>query len=95
MLWKSKQQIRRIRPNRNEYSHHRSYSPNLALSDFHIFGLLKDALQGRRFVVDDELKQGVREEFRRFSKEFHASGIKRLTERLNVCVDDEEDLVEK
>jgi hypothetical protein len=65
----------------DEYGDRPQYSPNLAPSDFHIFDPLKDALRGRRFVDDDELKHGVREELRRFSKEFHAKGIQRLTQR--------------
>jgi histone-lysine N-methyltransferase SETMAR len=58
------------------------YGPDLAPSNFHLFGHLKDALRGRRFADDDdELKHSVREELRRFSKEFYATGIQRLTER--------------
>jgi hypothetical protein len=40
---------------------HPPYSPDLELSDFHLFGPLKDAL-GCCFVDDDELKHGVHEE---------------------------------
>jgi histone-lysine N-methyltransferase SETMAR len=71
------------------------YSPDLTPSDFHIFGPLKDALRGRRFADDDELKHSVREELRRFSKEFYATGIQRLTQRWKKCVDNEGDFVEK
>lgn len=79
----------------DEYSNHRPYSNNLAPSNFNIFGPLKDALRIRRFVDDDELKHGVHEELRRFSKEFHATDIQRLTQRRNMDADDEGDLVEK
>jgi histone-lysine N-methyltransferase SETMAR len=47
---------------------HPPYSPDLAPSDFHLFDPLKDALRGRRFADDDELKHSVREELRSFSK---------------------------
>ena len=60
----------------DEYGDRRQYSPNLAPSDFHIFDPLKDALRGRRFVDDDELKHGVREEFRRFREAFFAPHAK-------------------
>jgi hypothetical protein len=40
----------------------------LTPSDFHLFGLLKDALKGSRFAVD-KLKNRGAEEFRRFGKE--------------------------
>jgi hypothetical protein len=80
----------------DEYSDHRPYSNNLAPFDFHIFGPLKDVLRGQRFVDNYELEHGVREELRRFSKEFHATDIERLTQRRNMCgADDEGDFVEK
>jgi len=34
---------------------HPAYSPDLAPSDFHLFGLLKDALEGKRFRADHEV----------------------------------------
>jgi hypothetical protein len=40
--------------------------------------VLKDALRGRRFAEDVELKHNVCGEFRRFSKEFYATAIHRL-----------------
>ena len=36
-----------------------AYSPDLAPSDFHLFGPLKNALRGRRFAADDEVKEAV------------------------------------
>jgi histone-lysine N-methyltransferase SETMAR len=69
---------------------HPPYSPELAPSVFHLFGPLKDALGGRRFVDDN-----VREELRRFSNEFYATGIQRLTQRWKKCVENEGDFVEK
>jgi histone-lysine N-methyltransferase SETMAR len=60
---------------------HSPYSPDLAPSDFVPFGLLKDALWGRRFADDNELIHRVREQLRRFSKEFYATVIERLTQR--------------
>jgi len=36
-------------------SHH-SYSPNLTPSDFHLFGPLKDSLQGHCFADKDDQK---------------------------------------
>ena len=38
---------------------HPPYSPDLAPSDYHLFGLLKEALSGRRFTSDQELKETV------------------------------------
>jgi hypothetical protein len=38
---------------------HPPYSRNLAPSDYHLFGSLKKALQGRRFGSNEEVKQVV------------------------------------
>jgi histone-lysine N-methyltransferase SETMAR len=35
---------------------HSSYSSDLAPSDFHLFSPLKEALGGKRFIADDEVK---------------------------------------
>ena len=39
---------------------HPPYSPDLALSDFHLFGPLKDALHGARFEDDESMIGAVR-----------------------------------
>ena len=39
---------------------HPPYSSDLASSDCHLFGSLKEALRGRRFTSDQELKEVVR-----------------------------------
>ena len=36
---------------------HPPYSPDLAPSDYHLFGPLKEALRGRRFTLDQEVKE--------------------------------------
>lgn len=59
-----------------------------APSDLHISGPLEDAVRGRCFVDDDgELKHSLREELRRFSKEFQATGIQRPKQMCKKCVD--------
>jgi hypothetical protein len=35
------------------------YSPDLAPSDFHLFGAIKDAIAGKRFRSDDEVIEEV------------------------------------
>jgi len=40
---------------------HPPYNPELAPSDYHLFGPLKEALRGRRFTADQELKEAVHE----------------------------------
>ena len=39
-----------------EVLEHPAYIPDLAPSDFHVFGHLKNALSGCRFAADDEVK---------------------------------------
>ena len=58
-----------------------SFSPDLAPSNFYPFCPLEDALRARRFADDDELKHIVREEPRRFGKDFFANGIQPLMQR--------------
>ncbi|KAK8406892.1 hypothetical protein O3P69_007447 [Scylla paramamosain] len=41
-----------------EVLEHPVYSPDLAPSDYHLFGPLKDALRGRRFATDQQAKNG-------------------------------------
>jgi len=35
------------------------YTPDLAISDYHLVGPLKESLSGRRFTSDQELKETV------------------------------------
>jgi hypothetical protein len=42
-----------------EIINHPSCNPDLAPSDYYLFGMLKKALQGRRFHSDDEVKKTV------------------------------------
>jgi hypothetical protein len=55
-------------------------SPNLAPSDFNIFGFLLDALRGRRFA-EDRPQHGVRRGRRRFSESFMRPAYKRRKQR--------------
>jgi len=73
---------------------HPPYSPDLELSDFHLFGPLKDAL-GCCFVDDDELKHGVHEELWCFSKEGYMTSIQHLRQKRKKCVHNEQEFVEK
>ena len=50
---------------------HPPYSPDLAPSDYHILGPVKDALGGQPLADNGEMKHSVREEFLRFSLILH------------------------
>ena len=57
---------------------HPAYSPDVAPSNFHLFGLLKDPLCGRRFGCESELKSSVNEVVRTMSKDWFEEGIKKV-----------------
>jgi hypothetical protein len=55
-----------------------SYSPDLAPSDFHLFGALKNALRSRRFAADDELKEAVHGWLRSQPQTFFPTALRSL-----------------
>ena len=74
---------------------HLAYSPDLAPSDFHLFGPLKDSLRGRRFGCESELKSAVNKVVETMSKDWFEERIKKVAERWMKCIDLQEDYVEK
>jgi histone-lysine N-methyltransferase SETMAR len=62
------------------------YSPDLALSDFHLFWSLKDTLHGHHFRSDEELKEAVHDWLAQQPKDFFTRGIYALVERWR-CVE--------
>jgi hypothetical protein len=48
---------------------HPAYSPDLAPSDFFLFGALKTHMKGRHFTSRDEIKEWVKEMFTKFGPE--------------------------
>jgi hypothetical protein len=56
---------------------HPAYSPDLAPSDFHLFGPLKEALRRRRFSCDDDdVKAAVHQWLRAQPKIFFLVALK-------------------
>ena len=49
---------------------HPPYSPDLAPSDFHMFGPLKEAMVGKKFRSDEEVRHAVHEWLRGLPKVF-------------------------
>ena len=72
-----------------------AYSPDLAPSDFHLFGPLKDPPRGRRFGYKNELKSAVNEVLKAMSKDWFEEGIKKVAECWRKCIDLQEDIVKK
>ena len=60
---------------------HPPYSPDLAPSDYHLFGPMKLHMKGMRHENDDNLKTTVTKWLREQPPEFYRQGILALTER--------------
>ena len=74
---------------------HPPYSPDLAPSDFHLFGRLKNHLSGTHFETDEGVKEAVRIWLRGCSTEFYSQAFTSLVERWKKCVQVHGDYVEK
>jgi histone-lysine N-methyltransferase SETMAR len=74
---------------------HPPYSPDLAPSDFHLFGPLKNHLGGRHFEDDNAVIQEVTRWLRRQPKDFFAAGFQGLVKRWDKCLNVQGDYVEK
>jgi transposase len=74
---------------------HPPYSPDLAPSDFHLFGPLKKHLGGRRFTTDSEVQQAVMSWLQDFDTYFFYAGIDALVYRSDKCFGKYGDYVEK
>ena len=74
---------------------HPPYSPDLALSDFHLFGPLKEFFRGQHFSTDDKVKQAVLGRFSCIDKSFHAEAFQALVKRWDKCINVTGEYVEK
>lgn len=74
---------------------HPPYSPDLAPSDYHLFGNLKKPLRGRRFADVKEMKDAVQQWIKETPKEFFSTGIRNLTKRWEKCISINGDFIEK
>jgi len=74
---------------------HPPYSPDLAPSDFRMFGPLKEAMGGKKFCSDEEVRHAVHEWLRGLPKEFFSKGIYALCKSWRTCIERGGDYVEK
>jgi transposase len=70
---------------------HPPYSPDLAPSDYHLFGSLKEHLGGKRFRNNEEVIQEVQEWLHLQPKDF----FRELPDRWRKCIANRGDDVEK
>jgi histone-lysine N-methyltransferase SETMAR len=68
---------------------HLAYSPDLAPSDYHLFGPLKNALRGR-FSMDKDLREAVHKWLCDQPKTFFLEGIRNLVDRCTKCIETKE-----
>jgi len=71
------------------------YSPELAPSDFHVFGPLKEAVEGKSFRSDKEVQQVVHEWLHSQPTEFFSRGIHAFLKCWNTCMKRNGDYIEK
>jgi hypothetical protein len=74
---------------------HLPHSPDLAPSDYHMFGPLKEAMGGKKFRSDEEVHQAVHKWLHTRPQEFFSRGIRALSVRWRKFVERQEDYVEK
>jgi histone-lysine N-methyltransferase SETMAR len=74
---------------------HPPYSPELAPSDRHLFGELKDSLRGSKFEDDESLVAAAKNYLRDAGPEFYKAGIQALVKRWGKAVEIGGDNVEK
>jgi len=66
---------------------HPPYSPDLALSDYHLFPGLKKQLKGRHFSSDMEVTAAVETWLDGQPFEFFLSGLQKLEQRAKKCIE--------
>jgi histone-lysine N-methyltransferase SETMAR len=74
---------------------HPAYSPDLAPSDYHVFGPLREALGGKKFSTEDEIKEAMHRWLRSQSEDFFSHGIQTLVKRWHTCIERGGDYIEK
>ena len=70
-----------------EVLQHPPYSPDLATSDFHLFGPMKKFLAGHHFETDTQMRQAVRRWLYSNRTDFYEQSILKLVSRWEKCVE--------
>lgn len=73
---------------------HPPYSPDLAPSDFHLFGPLKNSLRGQRFEDTEQVKVAVKMWLQQCKPEFFQTGFEGWVQRWRKCVACDGDYIE-
>ena len=78
---------RMMRENHLHSAPHPPYSPDLAPSDFYLFGALKSRIKGLEFADSDEIKEWILEQMQMTSKEEYGRVFHLWKKRLQACID--------
>ncbi|UYV60704.1 hypothetical protein LAZ67_1001972 [Cordylochernes scorpioides] len=70
-----------------EVLEHPAYSPDLAPSDYFLFGLLKMELKGKRFDSDEDVQKVMQDFFHTLPKSAYKEGNYKLPERWRRCIE--------
>lgn len=73
---------------------HPPYSPDLAPSDYWLFGAMKRELRGNRYDTLQELGSAISQWRRRTSADWFATGLEKLHGRWELCINRRGDFVE-
>ncbi|UYV75351.1 hypothetical protein LAZ67_12003595 [Cordylochernes scorpioides] len=73
---------------------HPAYSPDLAPSDYFLFGLQKKELKGKRFDSDEDVQKVVQDFFHTLPKSAYKEGIYKLPELCRRCIESQGDYFE-
>jgi len=65
------------------------------MKHLYLFLHLKKYLAGKKFDDDDEVQEEIMTWFKALAADFYDSGIRKLVPRLNKCLDNAGDYVEK
>jgi hypothetical protein len=71
---------------------HPPHSPDLAPSDCHFFGSLKDHLRGHHYETDEAVQEAVRSWLRGAGTDFYRRCIFKILHRWQKCIDRDGDL---
>ena len=74
---------------------HPQHSPDLAPSDYHLFGAIKDALRGKHYGNDEEVKIAVKNWLCKQLLEFYKTGIHAFIQWWNTAIEYNGNYVEK
>lgn len=74
---------------------HPPYSPDLAPSDYHLFGPLKDHLGGTKFDTDEDVRNAVQKWLHTMPETFFSAGFRALPTWWKKCIEVQGDYVEK